>query len=174
MIQRALLILYVVTALSVSAYVKIQLFGKSELIGESASEYSMLEFKLTDSEGEPFDLAEIHKSGKKTVIYFWATWCPSCKPKLPKLEKLYKKYAESGIRIVGVSIDDELETLQDFLGEGKYTFPMAIDLENEAMSKLRLRGVPVIVSLDEKGHIEGVIRGGTDKLKVRIEEWLKQ
>lgn len=52
-------------------------------------------------------LQEVKKLGAKVVIVnFWATWCEPCKEEIPALLELGKNYAEKGVRILFVSLDE--------------------------------------------------------------------
>lgn len=43
------------------------------------------------------------------LINFWASWCEPCKEELPALRQLEEKWAEKGLKVVLISIDDESE-----------------------------------------------------------------
>ena len=41
------------------------------------------------------------------LLDFWGTFCEPCKKSFPKLEELNRKYAGSGLRVIGVSEDED-------------------------------------------------------------------
>src|SRR3989442_8135182 len=45
--------------------------------------------------------------GKPLLVTFWATWCEPCRDEYPMLNELAKQYAPQGLRVVGVSLDDD-------------------------------------------------------------------
>ena len=63
--------------------------------------------------GETLRLSDL--KGKYVLIDFWATWCAPCVAETPNLQKLYKAYHDKGFEIIGVSLDETLEPLNDFL-----------------------------------------------------------
>ena len=44
--------------------------------------------------------------GRVLMINVWATWCLPCRVEMPSIEALNKSYAQKGLKIVAVSIDD--------------------------------------------------------------------
>jgi cytochrome c biogenesis protein CcmG, thiol:disulfide interchange protein DsbE len=64
------------------------------------------------------------RSGKVTVVNFWATWCPPCRAEHPVL----KKMAADGVRVGGVNIrDDDAKAVAYLAEEGNPFFGVASD-----------------------------------------------
>ena len=63
--------------------------------------------------------------GKPLLVNFWATWCEPCRHEYPMLNELAKEYAPHGLRVVGVSMDDDgdLILMRRFLARYKPIFP---------------------------------------------------
>jgi thiol-disulfide isomerase/thioredoxin len=63
--------------------------------------------------------------GKPLLVTFWATWCEPCRDEYPMLNELAKQYAPQGLRVVGVSLDDDgdLILMRRFLARYKPIFP---------------------------------------------------
>jgi thiol-disulfide isomerase/thioredoxin len=63
--------------------------------------------------------------GKPLVVNFWATWCEPCRDEYPLLNELAKQYAPQGLKVVGVSMDDDgdLILMRRFLARYKPVFP---------------------------------------------------
>jgi thiol-disulfide isomerase/thioredoxin len=50
---------------------------------------------------------EIHKNrGKVVVVDFWSTRCPPCMKAFPKFIEMQKKYADKGLVVISVWLDD--------------------------------------------------------------------
>jgi cytochrome c biogenesis protein CcmG/thiol:disulfide interchange protein DsbE len=60
------------------------------------------------------------KTGKVTIVNFFASWCPDCHVEHPYLVELSKDpgLAAKGVRIVGVAQKDVPENTRRFLGAG--------------------------------------------------------
>src|SRR5438309_8823252 len=78
---------------------------------------------LIDVEAYQKLLAEYH--GKPLLVTFWATWCEPCRDEYPMLNELAKQYAPQGLRVVGVSLDDDgdLILMRRFIARYKPIFP---------------------------------------------------
>jgi thiol-disulfide isomerase/thioredoxin len=63
--------------------------------------------------------------GKPLLVNFWATWCEPCRDEYPLLNDLAKQYAPQGLKIVGVSLDQDgdLILMRRFLARYKPVFP---------------------------------------------------
>ncbi len=63
--------------------------------------------------------------GRPLLINFWATWCEPCRDEYPLLNELAKQYAPQGLKVVGVSLDQDgdLILMRRFLARYKPVFP---------------------------------------------------
>src|ERR1700731_3929005 len=63
--------------------------------------------------------------GKPLLVTFWATWCEPCRDEYPMLNELAKQYASQGLKVVGVSLNDDgdLILMRRFLARYKPVFP---------------------------------------------------
>ncbi len=79
--------------------------------------------ELIDAQGYQ-KLVEQYR-GKPLLVNFWATWCEPCRHEYPMLNELAKQYAPQGLKVVGVSLDDDgdLILMRRFLARYKPVFP---------------------------------------------------
>lgn len=63
--------------------------------------------------------------GRPLLVTFWATWCEPCRDEYPMLNELAKQYAPQGLKVVGVSFDQDgdLILMRRFLARYKPIFP---------------------------------------------------
>ncbi len=63
--------------------------------------------------------------GQPLLVTFWATWCEPCRDEYPMLNDLAKQYAPQGLKVVGVSMDQDgdLILMRRFLARYKPVFP---------------------------------------------------
>lgn len=65
--------------------------------------------------------------GKVLVLNFWATWCAPCIQEIPSLNQFQKQFADSGVRVVAISIDKNQRKYQNFLQHVRVSFDTAWD-----------------------------------------------
>jgi thiol-disulfide isomerase/thioredoxin len=80
-----------------------------------------LDIQGTRMNGKPLDWKSYR--GKIVLIDFWATWCAPCRHEFPNMKRLLETYGERGFAIIGVSIDDKHEALEEFLKKEKLPWP---------------------------------------------------
>jgi thiol-disulfide isomerase/thioredoxin len=63
--------------------------------------------------------------GQPLLVTFWATWCEPCRDEYPMLNELAKQYAPQGLKVVGISMDQDgdLILMRRFLARYKPVFP---------------------------------------------------
>jgi peroxiredoxin len=123
--------------------------------GCKADKQANLDFTVKDMNGAKVRLADF--KGKVILINFWATWCPPCKMELPGFIELYAQYKDQGLVILGVSGDDDAETLRTFATEWKINYPMLVGRDEEPLLDAYgpLYGYPTSVIVGRDGAVCG-------------------
>jgi peroxiredoxin/outer membrane lipoprotein-sorting protein len=119
--------------------------GNSDLRGTQA-----VEFTLKDLNGSVFTLKNM--AGKVVLLDFWATWCGPCRAELPLIEKLYREFKDKGLVVLGINSEPP-ETVRDFIGKNKYTFPTLVDTAGEVARRYLVEAIPTVIVIDKGGTI---------------------
>ena len=98
-------------------------------------------------------------SGAALVVNIWASWCPPCVVEMPSLEKLGTFFSPRDLRVIGVSVDSDLNLVHEFLLRSKLTFPMLLDRGNKV---LRIPVFPSTFLLRRDHTIAQIIVGERD------------
>ncbi|MEE4259420.1 MAG: redoxin domain-containing protein [Bacteroidales bacterium] len=122
---------------------------KIELINRLAIGKKAPSFETIDLEGNFVSLYDI--ASQKTLLFFWASWCPHCKNMIHELNKIYNA-PENDIQVVGISIDTSLTDLRAVISEYKIDWPVVAELEGwegSIPNQYGLVATPTIFLLDQ-------------------------
>jgi thiol-disulfide isomerase/thioredoxin len=126
---------------------------------------------VPDQAGKKVSLAGL--KGKVVLIDFWASWCGPCKQEMPVLEALHKKYAEQGLVIVGVNIDNNPKKMNNFLKATPVSFRLVHDRKLTVASKYEPGTMPTSYFIGKDGKIRYVHEGFRKKDAAELEERVK-
>ena len=97
-----------------------------------------------------------------TVINFWATWCPPCVMEAPSLQKFARQMAPLGVRVFGVSVDQNLPALQKFIAAYGLTYPILRDPDQILAGRFGTAKFPETYIFDSDGRLADKVIGATD------------
>jgi thiol-disulfide isomerase/thioredoxin len=75
---------------------------------------------LNDLQGVEHNLYDWH--GKVIMLNFWATWCGPCQIEIPDFIAYQAKYADKGLQIIGVGLD-EVRKLRNYVRTVGINYP---------------------------------------------------
>lgn len=130
-----------------------------------------LQFELLD--GSRMSLEGLR--GKVVLINFWATWCPYCRHEMPDMQRFYDDWRTRGVEIVAISQDDNAQTVQRFLAENGYRFPVAMD-GGYAAAFGGISRLPTSFLIDKQGRLRKKVSGQVHyaRLEDLVEPLLKE
>ena len=114
------------------------------------------DFTMTSVAGKKVSLKDEVAKHKITIIDFWASWCGPCMHDVPNLVSLYNKYKDTGLGIVGISLDEDEDSWKSAIEENKMSWTQLSDLQGWNNAAARLYGVesiPHILVVNKKGEI---------------------
>lgn len=92
-----------------------------------------------------------NKNAKYTLVDAWATTCGPCKENFPHLVEMHKKYAQKGLAVISLSLDDPtdakaLAAAREFLQEKKAVFANIVLDEDygDGFDKLGISAIPAV------------------------------
>jgi thiol-disulfide isomerase/thioredoxin len=116
-----------------------------ELVGQT------LELTGTTLEGAAFDWSVYR--GKVVLVDFWATWCGPCIAELPNVKAAYEKYHARGFEVVGISLDQDVETLRAFVEKQQIPWTNLFDEGHPMAKKYKIRAIPTALLVDKEGKV---------------------
>lgn len=112
-----------------------------------------LDFTVKDMHGADVKLTDF--KGKVILLNYWATWCGPCKVEIPDLVALQEQYRDKGLVVLGVSQDDEPETLRGFASTWKMNYPVLVGKDKPELLDAQgsLWGLPTSYLIGRDGTI---------------------
>jgi peroxiredoxin len=132
-------------------------------------------FALKSLTGETVSLASL--KGNVVFIDFWATWCPPCRISMPSVERLHADYKGKPVRVIGVSVDEDIDALRAFVKKKKTAHPVLMDPDSATASAYGAEGIPHFAVVDREGRLidqwSGFAPGFSDDWRKTIDRLLK-
>jgi thiol-disulfide isomerase/thioredoxin len=135
--------------------------GVRDGIKSTAFEHALApDFSRPDLKGQKLDLSSYR--GKVLLLDFWATWCAPCRDEIPHFVELQSKYADQGLQIIGVSMDDGPEPVREFYRQFKMNYPVVMG--NAKIGELYggVLGLPIAFLIGRDGRIDSKHIGVAD------------
>ena len=134
----------------------------SPWVGKEAPDFSV----PLIANAEPGSRARLSElRGHVVILDFWATWCGPCRLQAPIVERVSKRWAERGVVVLGVDVDEEPGVAAAFAREEGLSYPLASDERRQASAALDVERLPTLVVIDPQGRVRayrtGLVSEGT-------------
>jgi peroxiredoxin len=106
---------------------------------------------IEDSSGSIIELNKINS--EKTLIIFYASWCPHCQTLLPQIYDIYKNQKENKFEVLAVSIDTSRTDWLNFIETKKLNWLNVSDLNGwngKATTDYHLYATPTMFLVDKQ------------------------
>jgi peroxiredoxin len=111
------------------------------------------DFSLTDTEGFFVDLADVQK--EKTLLLFWASWCPHCNEMIPYIKNWASQ--QDNLSVVAISLDSSKSEWQNAVEKlGIENWTNLSDLkkwDGEVATKYNVYATPTMFVIDKERKI---------------------
>ncbi len=116
-----------------------------------------VDFSLDRLSGGTTSLGDL--AGNFVFLNFWATWCPPCRAEMPSMEVLYQELKDRPFRMIAVNINEDQKTVQGFVDEFGYTYPILLDRDGNVSTNYGVRGIPTSFFIGPDGTVLGMLVG---------------
>lgn len=129
-----------------------------------------LDLKVTAVDGSEINLSKLR--GKVVLLDFWSTRCPPCVEELPNVFAAYNKFHGKGFEIIGISTDENRESLIRFIKARGITWPQYFDDNRQISQRWNIPGLPTMWLINKKGLVANM--KARDDLQGNVEKLLAQ
>lgn len=89
--------------------------------------------------------------GKVVLLDFWASWCVPCRRSFPWMNEMQQKYADEGLVVIAVNLDNDAAEAATFLQEYPANFEIAYDPDKQLARSYNVQAMPTSYLLDREG-----------------------
>lgn len=92
--------------------------------------------------------------GEEYLIFeVWTTWCPSCVASMNDFQENLDLFGENDIKIVAISLDDRLSTVNNFVENNGIEFTVLHDPRSRAAMQWNVRAIPAVFLVAPDGEL---------------------
>ena len=128
-------------------------------------------------DGTQVNIQEYAKTGKITIISFWATWCGPCIKELNNILDVYEDWQKKyGCELVAVSIDDarNVPKVRPTVNGLGWPYTILLDENKDLARAMNVNNPPQTILLDQNGNIVYVHNGYTEGNEFELEAEIKK
>jgi thiol-disulfide isomerase/thioredoxin len=103
------------------------------------------------------------------LLDFWASWCLPCRASFPFYDGLQKKYFDRGLRVIGLTLEQNEEAIRSFLDSVPAQFPVVRDPSGAAGETFGVVAMPTTFLLDRDGRVAARFEGSDAAVHARLE-----
>ncbi len=148
-----------------------------KLVDKIMGEKTLPSITLNNINGKPVDISDYGRSGKITLVSFWATWCVPCKKELTNIAELYDEWKKKyNMQIVAVSIDDSRSStkVKPTVEGQRWDYDVLLDVNQDLKRQLNIQSVPFTILVDAHGKIVYTHSGYVDGDEYVVEEEMEK
>jgi thiol-disulfide isomerase/thioredoxin len=152
-----------------NAYEARAVIANPKLAGERLAR----DFKVKTIDGKDLSLDSL--KGKIVLLEFWATWCGPCRMEMPEVRRIWEKYRGDRFALIGISLDEDREALDQYLAQMRITWPQYYENDGKVNVSVLygVHAIPESFVIDQDGIIRAAgLRG--PELDAKIAELLKK
>lgn len=109
-------------------------------------------FDIGGGEFRQRSFAEI-RDGKKTILFFWATWCPHCRRELQEIYRRRTEFPAYDVNVMLIDVGEEQQQVSAYLKRAGVMMDGYLDWDGKISDQFGVRGLPTYVFVNENGTV---------------------
>ena len=114
--------------------------------------------------------------GKVVYVDFWASWCGPCLKSFPFMEEMHQQYADQGLVIIAINMDQDPQDAHKFITEHPVTFLVGQDTAGAVAEQYGVMAMPSSFVVDRDGLVKnthfGFKSSDKEEIAASISEFL--
>ncbi len=120
-------------------------------------------------DGSTLDLEDL--DARRTVVYFWTTWCSACDLQSGAISRLHDPDNDD-LNVISVALHyDSPAEIEEFVDDEEIDFPVYLGTDATAAA-FNVSSFPTIYIIDDDQHIRHGLVGYTTRLGIWTRLWL--
>ena len=91
--------------------------------------------------------------GKVVLLDFWASWCVPCRRSFPWMNEMQQKYADRGLLVIAVNLDNNLDDAANFLKKYPVKFRIVYDTDRTLAREFEVQAMPTSYLIGRDGKL---------------------
>jgi len=91
--------------------------------------------------------------GKVVMLDFWASWCVPCRRSFPWMNEMQQKYADRGLVVIAVNLDNNSDDAASFLQEYPAKFRIVYDTDKKLAREFEVQAMPTSYLIGRDGKV---------------------
>jgi thiol-disulfide isomerase/thioredoxin len=92
------------------------------------------------------------RTGRLTLLDFWASWCGPCRESLPDLKALQRTYGSDQLQVVGVNEDKNENAGRSYASENGMNWEVQYDSSGATARQRNVKAFPTFILVDSSGR----------------------
>ena len=106
---------------------------------------------ITANTADALDLNDYR--GKVVILDFWASWCVPCRRSFPWMNEMQEKYADIGLVVIAVNLDNDVSDAEAFLQHYPADFSVHYDQNRQLVRQYAVEAMPSSFLIGRDGTI---------------------
>ncbi len=112
--------------------------------------------------------------GKVVYLDFWASWCSPCVTSFPWMQRMHEQYADQGLVMIAVNLDQQPELAREFLTQFKVGFRIEFQNDGQLAEYFGVETMPTSFLIDKEGNVRFRHAGFHEDKQVEYEAHLRE
>lgn len=125
----------------------------------------------SETNTDRIDLASL--VGAPLYLDIWASWCAPCRQSFPWMEQQQQAFADKGLRIIAISIDNNTKEIKRFIKKNPTALMIAHDKNKVLPKTFQIPAMPTSIFIDRLGTVRHIHGGFTSADTDTLRSWME-